>query len=78
MDLLKELLVRGLLPDFSFRGRPLLHRACESGDLKLAELLFACGADLRLAFQVPFRPSKATLRHARGGDENSLPIEARA
>ena len=33
-----------------------------SGDLALAELLFACGADL----------------HARGGDENSLPIEVAA
>ncbi|CAK8991873.1 unnamed protein product [Durusdinium trenchii] len=59
---LKQLLIRGLQPDFSFRGRPLLHRACESGDLALAELLFACGADL----------------HARGGDEESLPIEVAA
>eukprot|EP00435_Cladocopium_sp_Y103_P009000 s2011_g2.t1 len=62
LQLVKQLLIRGLQPDFSFRGRPLLHRACESGDLALAELLFACGADL----------------HARGGDENSLPIEVAA
>eukprot|EP00439_Symbiodinium_sp_Y106_P026378 s892_g3.t1 len=59
LQYLKELLARGLAPDYSFRGRPLLHRACESGDLQLAELLFSCGADL----------------HARGGEEMSLPIE---
>ncbi|CAJ1411095.1 unnamed protein product, partial [Effrenium voratum] len=62
MTLLRQLLIRGLPPDFSFRGRPLLHRACESGDLPLVEMLFACGADL----------------HARGGDEMSLPIEVAA
>ncbi|CAE7556556.1 unnamed protein product, partial [Symbiodinium necroappetens] len=59
LQYLRELLARGLAPDYSFRGRPLLHRACESGDLQLAELLFSCGADL----------------HARGGEEMSLPIE---
>eukprot|EP00930_Biecheleria_cincta_P071330 TRINITY_DN58847_c0_g1_i1.p1 TRINITY_DN58847_c0_g1~~TRINITY_DN58847_c0_g1_i1.p1 ORF type:complete len:1439 (+),score=298.77 TRINITY_DN58847_c0_g1_i1:5415-9731(+) len=60
--LLRQLISRGLPPDFLFRGRPMLHRACESGDLPLAELLFACGANL----------------HARGGDEMSLPIEVAA
>merc|ERR1712079_599811 len=46
LEILRPLLERGLHPDFPFLGRPLLHRACETGNLALAEFLFANAANL--------------------------------
>lgn len=48
LDPVRKLLSRGLCPDFAFCGRTLLHRACECGQLQLAELMFANGADLHV------------------------------